>query len=90
MRIKAREPGKRQIRNSCELSQRDVSVRKSNKEALWKVKPSNDEIRCLFQKDCHLTALGRMDCRDQGKKLRDPLEDCGSNQGKKLYKSELS
>lgn len=90
MRIKAREPGKGQIRSSCELSQRDVSVCKSNKEALWKVKQSNDEIRCLFQKDCHLTALGRMDRRYQGKKLGDPLEDCGSNQGKKLYKFELN
>lgn len=90
MRRKTSEPGKGQIRNSCELSQRAVSVCKSNKEALWKVKQSNDVLRCLFQKDCHLTALGRVDCRDQGTKLGDPLEDCGSHQGKKLYKSELS
>lgn len=58
MRIKAREPGRGQIRNSCDLSQRDVFECKNNKEALWKVKQSNGEIRCLFQKDCHLTALG--------------------------------
>ena len=62
----------------------------SHKEALWEVKQSSDMIRFLFQKDSRLTALGRIDCRDQDKKLGDPLEACGSNPGKKLYESELS
>lgn len=74
----------------CELSQRDVPLCKSNKEASWEVKQSSDMIRFLLQKDSHLAAGVRMDCRDQDKKLGGPLEAHGSNPGKKWHESELS
>lgn len=89
MRRKAGDIGKGQSRKTCVLSQRDVSLCKSNKEALWEVQQRNDVIRYLFPKDSHLTAPGRMDCRNQDKKLGDPLEACGINPGKKSYESEL-
>lgn len=89
MRRKAGDIGKEQSRKTCALSQKDVSLCKSNKEALWEVKHRNDVIRCLFLKDSHLTAPGRTDCRNEDKKLGDPLEACGINPGKKSSESEL-
>ena len=80
MKRKPGEAGKGQPRKIFMSLVKQMLLWANHKESLWEVKQSSDMIRFLFQKDSHLTALGRMDCRDQDKKLGDPLEACGSFQ----------